>query len=225
MNFLVDSGAQNSLIQPGVHCGNIVPPIATTVGVTGDMTRWRGVQELHFVIDGNVYQHSFGIMPLPSNIDGLLGMDFLTKTQATINMSKGVIKMLKGWKKIRNPPCGGPNSEGVGRQGWTRRKHKKRRYENSGPEDWDKEVDLSPTTDQGSSLTSLSRKNRVPVKCDVTTRSRSQPPQNYSKQSHEEVYSTCMFKGTWGSSYSCTQKPERSAVSLTRGERQGKAVR
>jgi hypothetical protein len=69
--ILVDSGAQNSLIQPGVHGGIIVPSTSTTIGVTGNITRWRGVQELHFVLDGYVYKHTFGIMPLPPNVDGL----------------------------------------------------------------------------------------------------------------------------------------------------------
>jgi hypothetical protein len=115
------------------------------------------------VLDGYVYKHSFGIMPLPSNADGLLGMDFLTKMQATLNLSKGVIKMLKGRKIIRNPQGGVSNPEGVKRQGWTRRRHKKRRHESPGPEDWDMEVKSSPTKYQGSSLTNLSRKNRIPV--------------------------------------------------------------
>jgi hypothetical protein len=65
MHFLIDSGVQDSLIQPGVHGGRIVPTTATTVGVTGATKRWRGVQELPFVINGYVYQHSFGIMSLP----------------------------------------------------------------------------------------------------------------------------------------------------------------
>jgi hypothetical protein len=99
MHFLVDSGAQDSLIQPGVHGGRIAPTTATTVGVTGATKRWRGVQGLPFVINGYVYQHLFGIMSLSPHINGLLGMDFLMKVQATINMEKGVIRMLKGERK------------------------------------------------------------------------------------------------------------------------------
>jgi hypothetical protein len=72
-------------------------------------------------------------------------MDFLMKMQATINMEQGVIRMLKGKKKIRNPQGGGSNSEGGRRQGWTRRKQDWR-YESPGPEDWDKEVNSPQNT-------------------------------------------------------------------------------
>jgi hypothetical protein len=76
------------------------------------------------------------------------------KTQATINLSKGAIKMVKGQKQIRNPQTGGPSQDRGRRQGWTRRKYKERRPENPGPEEWDKKVDSSPNKQRGSSPTS-----------------------------------------------------------------------
>jgi hypothetical protein len=87
--FLVDSGAQDSLIQPGVHGGRIALTTATTVGVTGATKRWRGVQGLPVVIKGYVYQHSFGIMSLPPQIDGLLGMDFFNEGAGDDKHGKG----------------------------------------------------------------------------------------------------------------------------------------
>jgi hypothetical protein len=170
----VDSGVQNFLIQPGVQGGIIVFSTATTIGVTGNITHWRGVQELRFVLDGYVYKHIFGIMPLPPSIDGLLGMDFLLKMQATINLSKGAIRMAKGQKLICNPQNGGPSQDGGRQRGWIRRKYKERRPENSIQEEWETRVYSPPTKQYGSTPTKLSRKLYI-TKGTLSRRGRTRP--------------------------------------------------
>jgi hypothetical protein len=60
--FIVDSGYGVSLIQPGVWGGEIKPFTATTIGVTG--LRLMGEQEICFSLNGYIYEHTFGILPL-----------------------------------------------------------------------------------------------------------------------------------------------------------------
>jgi hypothetical protein len=123
--FLVESGAEDSLIQPDIRGEKIKPSTSATIGVFGSIMRWKGEREICFGLNGYVYKHTFGILPLPPNIDGVLGLDFLTKMQASINLGKGVIRLVKGAKLTHNPQEQGPSQDG-GRQ---RRKRKKRQPE------------------------------------------------------------------------------------------------
>jgi hypothetical protein len=86
--LLVDSGAEDSLIQPDIRGGKIKPSTSATIGVSRSIMRWKGEREICFVLNGYAYEHTFGILPLPPYIDGVLGMDFLMKMQASINLGK-----------------------------------------------------------------------------------------------------------------------------------------
>jgi len=101
--FIVDSGYGVSLIQPGVRGGKIKPSTATTIGVTGNRLRLMGEQEICFSLNGCIYEHTFGILPLPTDADGILGTDFLIKMQASINLGKGEIKVAKHVKLSHSP--------------------------------------------------------------------------------------------------------------------------
>jgi hypothetical protein len=53
--FLVDSGAENSLIQPDIRGGQIKPSTSATIGVSGSIMRWKGEREICFVLNGYAY--------------------------------------------------------------------------------------------------------------------------------------------------------------------------
>jgi hypothetical protein len=95
-------------------------------------------------------------------------------TQATIILSKGVIRLAKRQKKIRNPHNGGLCQDGARRQVWTCRKCEEGRPENPGPEGWDKRVDSSPTKQYGSSPTNHSRK-LYQIQSTLSRRGRTRP--------------------------------------------------
>jgi hypothetical protein len=61
-----------------------------------------GEQEIRFILNGCIYEHTFGILPLPTDAHGILGMDFLIKMRASINLGKSEIKMAKGEKSNRS---------------------------------------------------------------------------------------------------------------------------
>jgi hypothetical protein len=122
--FIVDSGSDVSLIQPGVWGGKIKSSAATTIGVTGNRTRWVGEQEIRFVLNGCIYEHTFGILPLLTDANGILGMDFLIKTRASINLGKGEIRMAKGEKSNHNPSDRGSYPDESRQRGEMRRKRR-----------------------------------------------------------------------------------------------------
>jgi hypothetical protein len=110
--FLLDSGAENSLVRPGIQGGNVEPSTSVTIGVSWKIVRWQGKNELCFTLNVYVYEHSFGILPLPPKFDGILGVDFLEKMQASINLGKAEIRLKKGRELPRYPYDQGPSRYG-----------------------------------------------------------------------------------------------------------------
>jgi hypothetical protein len=109
--FLVDSGAEDSLVQPEIRSGRFKPSTSATMGMFGGVTRWEGEREICFSLSGYAYTHTFGILTLPPHIDGILGLDFMTEMQVSINLGKEVIRLVKGVKLNRHPLEQGPSQD------------------------------------------------------------------------------------------------------------------
>jgi hypothetical protein len=101
--ILVDTGAEDSLVKQEIRSEKFKPSTSATMGVFGGAMRWEGEREICFSLNGYAYTHTFGILTLPPHIDGIFGLDFMTKRQVSINLGKGVIRLVKGAKLNRHP--------------------------------------------------------------------------------------------------------------------------
>jgi hypothetical protein len=85
--LIVDSGSSVSILQPGVVCKNIQSTIRAPYGVTGDILPVTGEQQVSFRMGNVSLSHTFLVCTLPTNISGILGMDFLEPIHAVLNMT------------------------------------------------------------------------------------------------------------------------------------------
>ena len=90
-DFMVDTGAMVSLIQPAVSKACVQPCDVQARGVTGTQLEILGEQEVEFILkDGNdwmSFKHKFVISPLGRCSSGILGMDFLQLVGAEISLT------------------------------------------------------------------------------------------------------------------------------------------
>ena len=64
-------------------------------GVTGDELEIKRVQEVEFCCNNRNYQHQFYVCSLPTDADGIVGMDFLAVVSAKLDLEKQELRMLK----------------------------------------------------------------------------------------------------------------------------------
>jgi hypothetical protein len=94
IEFVVDSGASISIIEPGV-CGSKIRPTATSsVTASGHIMEYIGEQDVRFPVNG--IRHRFRVRYLPIKADGILGTDFFAATGVTIDFGRGEMKLFKG---------------------------------------------------------------------------------------------------------------------------------
>ena len=77
--------------------------------VTGETLDIKGQQFVSFTLEGREYRHPFLVCPLPTDVVGLLDMDFLEKTGAEINFECGKMSLTDTYKVSRVysvPPVG-----------------------------------------------------------------------------------------------------------------------
>jgi hypothetical protein len=129
----------------------------------------------------------------------VLGLDFLSKMQASINLGKGVIRLVKGVKLTGNPPEQGPSQDG-GRQ---HRKRKKRR-----PEQREASLDFSLDYPYGFGTTNLSRKWPSTPSTSPGKRKSLRKVNGRAKESAR----SSEVRGNRGLVNSCAREPELSAV-------------
>ena len=106
-DLILDTGSNISILQPGVsrsdaRCTSIKP-----YGVTGETLEIRGQQTVSLKLDGQEFKHPFYVCSLPTNADGLIGLDFMKKTGANLDIGKGKISLAgisKGQKLVRSSP-------------------------------------------------------------------------------------------------------------------------
>ena len=102
----LDSGSNISILQPGVSQSDVRCTSIKPYGVTGETLEIRGQQAVSFKLDGHEFKHPFYVCPLPTNADGLIGLDFMEKTGANLDIGKGKISLAgvsKGPKLVSSP--------------------------------------------------------------------------------------------------------------------------
>jgi len=80
--FVLDTGSGISLIQPGVYSSEIKPTNLSPFGVTGKELEIQRIQEVTFHLNGRKFSHQFCVCSLPTDADGIIGMDFLAEKNA-----------------------------------------------------------------------------------------------------------------------------------------------
>jgi len=93
--FIVDSGSDMSLIKPGICHGQVRPSRTISFGVTGDELGITGEQDVQFCIANWKYRHAFRVCSLLTNADGIIGIDFLAKRSASLDIGKRVLRLRK----------------------------------------------------------------------------------------------------------------------------------
>ena len=89
--FMIDTGAMVSLIQPAVSKACVQPCDVQARGVTGTQLDILGEQEVKFILrnksDCMSFKHTFVVSPLIRCSSGILGMDFLQRVGAEISLT------------------------------------------------------------------------------------------------------------------------------------------
>jgi hypothetical protein len=71
-----------------MRCTSVKP-----YGVTGETLEIRGQQTVSFVFKEHEFKHSFYVCSIPTKAAGLIGMDFMEETCATIDFEKGKMSL------------------------------------------------------------------------------------------------------------------------------------
>ena len=89
--FMVDTGAMVSLIQPGISKAYVQPCDIQARSITGTQLEVLGGQKVEFVLRNKNYcmsfTHTFVVSPLRRCSSGILGMDFLQQVGAEISLT------------------------------------------------------------------------------------------------------------------------------------------
>jgi hypothetical protein len=106
---IVDTGSNVSILQPGVSQSGVNVTSIKPYGVTGEALNIRSQQHVSFVLGGQKLDHSFLVCPLPTEVDGLLGTDFLDRTGAEMNFACGKLSLAGNCKT--SPACNGMSAD------------------------------------------------------------------------------------------------------------------
>lgn len=96
--FVLDTGSGISLIQPGVYSSEVKPTNLSPFGVTGKELEVQGIQKVTFHLNGREFSHQFCVCSLPTDADGIIGMDFLVEKNADLNLEQSQLRLLTAAK-------------------------------------------------------------------------------------------------------------------------------
>jgi hypothetical protein len=97
--FALDTGSGISLIQPGVYTSEIKPTNLSPFGLTGKELEIKRVQDVLLHLGGKKFSHQFCICSVPTEADGILGVDFLAGKKADLNLEKSQLRLLIGTER------------------------------------------------------------------------------------------------------------------------------
>jgi hypothetical protein len=97
--FVLDTGSGISLIQPGVYSSEVNPTNVSPFGVTGKELEIKGVQDVLVHLGGKTFNHQFCVSSLPTEADGILGVDFLAGKKSDLNLEKLQLRLLSGTER------------------------------------------------------------------------------------------------------------------------------
>jgi len=104
--ILVDTGSSVSLIQPGVSASQLNQAVVTPFGVTGDELRVKGEQRVTFTLNGKEFVHVFCVCTIATEVDAILGMDFLRTAEACLDFDNRELRFKETAKLDHNSQAG-----------------------------------------------------------------------------------------------------------------------
>ena len=149
-NFMVDTGAMVSIIQPGISEAQVRPCDVQARGVTGTQLDILGEQEVEFTLHSNngfvTFEHTFVVSPLKRCSSGILGMDFLHRVGAEISLTDQSLFMGRYSFPLRGQELGFPEVQRLITAGQTGPLCADRKEGESEPVgDWEGTVELAET--------------------------------------------------------------------------------
>ena len=84
-SMILDTVSIVSIMQPGVSKSDFGVTSVKPYRVTGGVLDIKGQQSVSFVLNGREFNHTFLLCSLPTDAAGLLGMEFVKGTGATID--------------------------------------------------------------------------------------------------------------------------------------------
>jgi hypothetical protein len=94
-SFTVDTGSNVSLIKADINHSRIMTTNLAPMGVTGNELEIVGVQDIEFWCNNRKYCHPFCVCSLPTDVDGIIGMDFLAAVNAKLDLERQQLRMLR----------------------------------------------------------------------------------------------------------------------------------
>jgi hypothetical protein len=91
--LIVDTVSSISLIQPDVATGIVTAADVTPIGVTGANLCIEGKQQVEFSLHDCIFRHLFYVCTLPTDADGLVGMDLLVKLRARLDIDNRTLEV------------------------------------------------------------------------------------------------------------------------------------
>ena len=84
-SLIIDTGSDVSILKPGILNANIRGTTLRPYGVTGENLEVKGRQTVSLGLGDRKFDHTFLVGPLPTEVAGLLGSDFLEGRSAHLN--------------------------------------------------------------------------------------------------------------------------------------------
>ena len=102
--LILDTGSNVSILQPGVSDCELQESPLKPFGVTGEALEVVGQQLVSFTLGGKGLRHTFLVCPLPTEVAGLLGMDFFEKFEAEISFNTRILTWSDKPEVLRESP-------------------------------------------------------------------------------------------------------------------------
>jgi hypothetical protein len=110
--FMLDSGAEISLIQPYVGDQTVDQTHHMVRGITGDLLRAEGSCEVQFQLGSRCYTHSFVAAQFPIETDGVLGLDWMRSMCVKIDLAHDQLEVAGERIPLRSVTVGPESPEG-----------------------------------------------------------------------------------------------------------------
>ena len=114
--WMIDTGASISLVKPGVSSSPVNVCRIAAKSVTGQFLKIQGAQQVHFHRGINFrVDHECLVCSIDIAYDGILGLDFLRKVSASLNMATNTLTVMgEHMKLVEDDTSGDSNHEELG---------------------------------------------------------------------------------------------------------------
>jgi hypothetical protein len=91
--FIIDTGSNIFLVQPGIHPSKFRDTGMPPLGVTGDTLAMEGEQNVEIHLRNRNFRHKFYVCSLPTEADGILGTNILLKKDGCLDLDRQELRL------------------------------------------------------------------------------------------------------------------------------------